>query len=121
MQLTITPLKVQGKKVYYFYLLVGAIILFVEIPSEDSILEAAQNILDSIPTWKKGKTYYKTVKTYSRPKEPQDGAPWHCRISQHGSEDATFDEFWKGLGENKAENEKEYNIYFKINTMLAEM
>lgn len=61
--------------------------------------------------WKKGKTFAKgKVLTLSRPKGPADGAPWHCRVSEHTEEDATFDEFWGKLGVNKAVNEKESDI-----------
>jgi len=90
-QLSITPLKIS------------------EIPSEETILALGNAVLDSAPTWKPGKTFQKnTVKTFSRPKGPQDGAPWHARLSEHTAADATFDEFWSKLGVNKAENEKEY-------------
>ena len=57
-------------------------------------------------SWKQGKTYqHNKVKTFSRSKGPKDGAGWYCRVSEHTKEDATFDEFWSKLGENKAENE----------------
>ena len=62
-------------------------------------------MLESTKSWKQGKTFNKVVKTSSRPKGPQDGAPWHCRVSEHPPEDATFDEFWSKLGEDKANNE----------------
>ena len=81
-----------------------------EIPSEDTIIALGKALLDSTVTWKKGKAYAKDkVLTLSRRKEPADGAPWHCRVSEHTKEDATFDEFWSKLGVNKAENEKEYD------------
>lgn len=84
-----------------------------DIPSEEAILVAARELLDSTNTWKQGKSYHKnTVKTYSRPKGPGDGAAWCCRVSEHTSADATFDEFWSKLGNDKAMNEKEYARYF---------
>lgn len=82
-----------------------------EIPPEDEILSAAREVLDSSTSWKQGKTFAKdTVKTYSRPKGPGDGAAWHCRVSEHDAKDATFEEFWSKLGKDKAENEKESAI-----------
>jgi len=80
-----------------------------EVPSEDAIITLAKEVLDSTVAWKKGKTFAKgKVLTLSRPKGPADEAPWHCRVSEHTKEDATFDEFWGKLGENKVANEKEY-------------
>ncbi|KIJ69332.1 hypothetical protein HYDPIDRAFT_80133, partial [Hydnomerulius pinastri MD-312] len=80
-----------------------------EIPSEEAIIAAGREVLASSVSWKKGKTFTKgNVLTLSAPKGPADGAPWHCRVSEHTKEDATFDEFWSKLGVNKAENEKEY-------------
>jgi len=77
-----------------------------DIPSEESILALANELIESTKTWKKGKSFAKnTVQTFSRPKGPDDGANWHCRLSEHTSDDATFDEFWSYLGENKAQNE----------------
>ena len=79
-----------------------------EIPSEESVIALGNALLDSTSSWKKGKSFQKkTVQTCSRPKGPQDGAPWHCRRSEHTAADATYDEFWSKLGVNKAENEKE--------------
>ena len=76
-----------------------------ELPSEETILALGEALLESTKSWKQGKTFNKVVKTSSRPKGPQDGAPWHCRVSEHAPEDATFDEFWSKLGEDKANNE----------------
>ncbi|KAK0451072.1 hypothetical protein EV421DRAFT_1209326 [Armillaria borealis] len=89
-KLTITPLKP------------------ADIPSEAAILSAGESLLKSTSSWKPGKTYHKTVKTYSRGKEAGDGAPWHYRVSEHAPAEATFDQMWAKLGTNKAENEKEY-------------
>ncbi len=72
------------------------------------MLAAARDLIETTTSWKEGKSYSKhTVRTFSRPKLQGDGAAWHCRVSEHGSEDATFDEFWSKLGVNKAENEKQ--------------
>ncbi|RDB22259.1 hypothetical protein Hypma_010594 [Hypsizygus marmoreus] len=89
-KLTITPLKP------------------VAIPSEETILTSARHLLEESTSWKQGKTYYKNVKTYHRPKGPGDGAPWHCRVSEHAADEATFDGMWAKLGTNKAVNEKEF-------------
>jgi len=90
-QLSVSPLKLQ------------------DIPPEDTIVTLGTELLDSTAGWKKGRILAKgKVLTLSRPKGPADGAPWHCRVSEHTREDATFDEFWSKLGANKAENEKEF-------------
>ncbi|PCH37857.1 hypothetical protein WOLCODRAFT_135882 [Wolfiporia cocos MD-104 SS10] len=103
-ELTITPVKIS------------------EIPAEETIISLGQALLDSTPSWKPGKTFQKgTVKTYSRPKGANDGAPWHCRVSEHTPEDATFDEFWSKLGVNKAENEKQYIPDIKKVTLIKQI
>ncbi|OCH93405.1 hypothetical protein OBBRIDRAFT_790279 [Obba rivulosa] len=80
-----------------------------EIPPEETIIKLGHELIESTTSWKQGKSFQKnTVKTSSRPKGPSDGAPWHCRVSEHTAEDATFDEFWSKLGHNKAENEMQY-------------
>uniref|UniRef100_A0A0W0FLB0 DUF3074 domain-containing protein n=1 Tax=Moniliophthora roreri TaxID=221103 RepID=A0A0W0FLB0_MONRR len=89
-KLTITPLKPS------------------DIPSEEVIFAAADELIETTTSWKAGKTYHKVVKTSSRPKQAGDGAPWHCRVSEHGPKDGTFDQFWDKLGRNKAENEQQY-------------
>jgi len=79
-----------------------------EVPSEDAILAAGKEILAASDSWKQGKTYQKVVKTctYSpSPKGGDGGTKWACRVSEHTHEDGTFDDFWSGLGTNKAENE----------------
>jgi len=90
-----------------------------DIPSQESILTAARELLDSLQSWKPGKIFHKNnVRTFSRPKGPADGAAWHCRVSEHTSEDATFDEFWSKLGVDKAVNEKEYIPNIKKVTLV---
>ncbi len=80
-----------------------------ELPSDEQVIAAAREVLEASTGWKKGKAYQKnTVRTYSRPKGPDDGAPWHCRVSEHAEAEATFDEFWSKIGTNHSENEKEY-------------
>lgn len=71
------------------------------------LLEVGRAVLKNSDNWKQGKSFINgTVRTYSRMKAPSDVAGWHCRVSEHTKEEATFDEFWRKLGENKAENEK---------------
>ncbi|KAJ3773579.1 hypothetical protein FB446DRAFT_527430 [Lentinula raphanica] len=79
-----------------------------DIPSEDAIFKAADSIIESCTTWKQGKTYHKVVKTYLRAKGADDGAPWHCRVSVHKPDEATFDQMWEKLGKDKANNEKQF-------------
>ena len=85
-------------------------ILSLDIPPEEKILEAARELINSSKSWKQNKAQYKGgVRVYSHGKGPNDGAPWFCRVSTHDKDDVTFDEFWKYLGNDKAENEKEYD------------
>lgn len=77
----------------------------IELPSEDQVVAAGKVLLESTTEWKKGKVYQKVVQTYNHAKGPNDGAPWHCRISEHEPQDATFDEFWSKLGIDHSENE----------------
>lgn len=69
------------------------------------MLAQGRALLESTHSWKQGKTFHKDVKTYSRPKASGEPAAWHCRVSEHAPEQATFDELWEKLGSNKGENE----------------
>jgi hypothetical protein len=82
----------------------------VELPSDEQVIAASREVLEASEGWKKGKAYEKkTVQTYSGPKGPDDGAPWHCRVSEHAPTQITFDEFWSKLGSsNHSDYEKEY-------------
>ncbi|KAJ7172313.1 hypothetical protein C8R46DRAFT_1085499 [Mycena filopes] len=77
------------------------------LPSDEDAMAAADALFESTKTWKEGKTI-KQVKTYSRAKGPDDGAAWHCRVSVHKPEEATFEQLWAKLGKDKAVNEKEF-------------
>jgi hypothetical protein len=81
-----------------------------ELPSDEQVIAAGREVLEATKGWKKGKAYEKkTVQTYTSPKGPGDGAPWHCRVSEHAPAQVTFDEFWSKLGSsNHSEYEKEY-------------
>lgn len=90
------------------FLLNGLPINSSEIPSEDAILAAGKGILAASDNWKQGKTYQEVVETYTyspNPKGGDGGTNWACRASEHTREDGTFEDFWGGLGTNKAENE----------------
>jgi hypothetical protein len=79
-----------------------------EIPSENVIISAGKDILAATENWKQGKTYHNLVKTSSQSssiKSEKGGVKWACRFSEHTHEEGTFDEFWSGLGTNKAGNE----------------
>lgn len=85
-----------------------------ELPSEETALAAAHALMTDTEKWKKGKKFdHGHVQTYSRAKGAGDGAGWHCRVSEHGPEDATFDEFWKNLGIEHSVREKEYVIFYE--------
>jgi len=80
-----------------------------EVPSEETILAVGRSVIDSIDSWKQGKSFHhNTVRTYSRPKGPADGAAWFSRVSEHDANDASLDEFWSKLGADKAENEMNF-------------
>lgn len=79
------------------------------------MVSAAKALFETLDSWKQGKTFSKSkgltpykIKISSRPKQPGDGAAWHARYSEHT--EGTFDDFWEGLGRNKAVNEQEYVI-----------
>ncbi|KAG6817788.1 hypothetical protein H0H87_003196 [Tephrocybe sp. NHM501043] len=91
------------------------------LPSEQTLITTATNLIESTSTWIQGKTFHYTVKTCHRPKGPIDGAPWHCRISEHAPTEATFDQFWAKLGEDKAINEKEFIPEIKEVTKIKEL
>ncbi|KAL0946697.1 hypothetical protein HGRIS_012884 [Hohenbuehelia grisea] len=91
-----------------------------DIPSEEEILSAAQALLDSTSEWKEGKAHH-GVRTLWHAKRAEDGAPWHCRVSEHTTEDATFDAFWAKLGTDKAKNEKEFIPDIKKVTLVKQI
>ncbi|KAI9509341.1 hypothetical protein F5148DRAFT_763905 [Russula earlei] len=93
-----------------------------ELPSDEHVIAAAREVLEATKGWKKGNAYEKkTVQTYSRQKGPGDGAPWHCRVSEHPPAEATFDEFWSKLGHSHAEHEKEYIEVVKKATLVKKV
>jgi len=89
-----------------------------ELPSEQAALAAARKLVESATEWKRGKTFDRgKVQAYSKPKGSGDGAGWHCRVSEHTPQEATFDEFWKYLGEEHAKHETEY-VFIALQTYL---
>ena len=103
-KLSIEPVKVTGQ----FIRVQGpnhTHALLTELPSPDSVLAEGRALLESTTGWKQGKTFHNVVKTFSRPKAAREPAGWYCRVSEHGSEDATFDELWEKLGVDKGNNE----------------
>lgn len=83
-------------------------LISAELPLEEKLIAQGHSVLETTDSWKQGKIHHKVVKTLSRPKFKGEIADWHCRVSEHGSEDATFDEFWSKLAENKGQNEVKY-------------
>lgn len=80
-----------------------------DIPPESTIITLGNELLASTESWKKGKTFGNgKVLTLRRPPAQGSESSWHCRVSRHNKDDATFDEFWSKLGVNKAENEKQF-------------
>jgi len=79
-----------------------------EIPSEEVIIEEGKKLIESTTSWTAGKTFFNSVQTCYRAKGDGDGAPWHCRISEHTPNEASFDIFWEKLSKDKPINEKEF-------------
>ncbi|KAG5649742.1 hypothetical protein H0H81_002211 [Sphagnurus paluster] len=79
-----------------------------DVPPHETLIDLAKKLIASTHSWKQGKTYYKNVKTSHHPATTPGGAPWHCRVSEHTKDEATFDELWDRLGKDKALNEKEF-------------
>jgi hypothetical protein len=77
-----------------------------EIPAESEIISEGIQLMTSTSSWVKGRTYFGHVQTLYRAKGAGDGAPWHCRISEHPKEEIDFDDLWHKLSVNKAANEK---------------
>ncbi|KAF8519474.1 hypothetical protein BU17DRAFT_65883 [Hysterangium stoloniferum] len=82
------------------------------LPTEQALIDAGKAILESINSFKEGKTFKSMkgqtpyrVKTSSKPKQSGNEAGWHARYSEHT--EFTFDQFWEGLGRNKATNEQQ--------------
>ncbi|KAF8503600.1 hypothetical protein F5888DRAFT_1008764 [Russula emetica] len=94
-----------------------------ELPSDEQVITASREVLEASKGWKKGKAYEKKiVQTYSSPKGPDDGAPWHCRVSEHVPTQITFDEFWSKLGcSNHSDYEKEYIEAVKKATLVKKI
>ncbi|KAG5644221.1 hypothetical protein DXG03_008816 [Asterophora parasitica] len=97
-----------------------------DIPPQQTIITAGRRLIDSTSTssWKQGKTYG-SVKTLSRPKtkngKGDEAETWHCRVSTHAPEEATFDAMWAGLAQNKAVNEKAYVYLSSLASFIPEL
>jgi hypothetical protein len=79
-----------------------------DLPSEEDILTAGRQVLDSLPTWKAAKTYHNgTVRTLHSPKQAGQDAAWHARLSEHPASQVTFDDLWDKLGKDKPEHEQQ--------------
>ncbi|KAI0345341.1 hypothetical protein BDW22DRAFT_1406051 [Trametopsis cervina] len=92
-----------------------------ELPPEEVLISQGRALIDGSASWHKGKTFYKTVQTSSRSKFKGEPANWHARVSEHGPEEATFDELWNKLGVNKGENEVNYVKEVKKATLVKQI
>ncbi|KAF8969642.1 hypothetical protein BDZ97DRAFT_211179 [Flammula alnicola] len=79
-----------------------------DIPPEEDIIAEGKQLIEATTSWKAGKTFFGVVHTSSRPKLQGDGAPWHCRTSEHKPDELTFDQLWDKLSHDKAENELQF-------------
>ncbi|KAI0093975.1 hypothetical protein BDY19DRAFT_289343 [Irpex rosettiformis] len=102
-QLGITPVKVDA------------------LPAEGVLINQGRALIDVSSNWQKNKTFHKVVQTYLRPKIKGEPANWWCRVSEHGQDEATFDEFWDKLGKNKGENEVNYVKVVKKATLIKQI
>lgn len=78
----------------------------LDIPSEESIIAAGRELIESTDSWQLKKTI-NNVKVVHKPATSTDGS-WFCRISEHSPEEVTYDQLWDKMARNKAQNEKEY-------------
>ncbi|KAI0028164.1 hypothetical protein K488DRAFT_59393, partial [Vararia minispora EC-137] len=93
-----------------------------ELPSTEAAIDAGRKLIESTAEWKRGKDYeHGIVRTFSKSKGVDDGAGWYCRVSEHGSDDATFEELWKYLGEEHARHENQYIKVVKKATLVKEI
>lgn len=91
-------------------------------PPESAIISLGRDILDSTGSWTEGRRYANgKILTLRRPKKRDDPESWYCRVSKHGPDDATFDEFWSKLGENKVENERQYITAIKKAVLVKQI
>lgn len=79
-----------------------------EIPSEEVIIAAGRELIESTDAWKVGKTYFTTVKTLSHSGGLTPVGNWHCRLSEHPPDQITFKQLWDKMAHDKAPNEKEF-------------
>ncbi|KIP12281.1 hypothetical protein PHLGIDRAFT_98205 [Phlebiopsis gigantea 11061_1 CR5-6] len=92
-----------------------------ELPPEDKLIAQAHSVLDTTDSWNQGKTYHNIVKTSSRAKFSGETANWHCRVSEHSPDEATFDDFWSRLAVNKGQNEMKYVSEIKKATLIKQI
>lgn len=85
-----------------------------EIPSEEVIIAAGRELIESTDTWKKGKTFA-GVKTLFH------SGDWHCRLSEHPPDQITFQQLWDKMAYDKASNEKEFTPILNKVTKVKEL
>ncbi|KAF7778530.1 hypothetical protein Agabi119p4_2875 [Agaricus bisporus var. burnettii] len=78
----------------------------IDIPSEESIIAAGRELIESTDSWQLKKTI-NNVKVVHKPATSTDGS-WFCRISEHSPEEVTYDQLWDKMARNKAQNEKDF-------------
>ncbi|KIO30655.1 hypothetical protein M407DRAFT_149287 [Tulasnella calospora MUT 4182] len=87
------------------------------IPSFDTCMQSARQIMADTANWTEGKTFNDgSCRTYI--KKIPSGPPWHMRVTRHGPQDGTFTDFWNALGSNHAENELQYIPELSKATMM---
>jgi hypothetical protein len=75
------------------------ILISTELPTDEAVITAAKELLATTTSWKRGKIYGKhAVQTSWRGADGPNEFSWHCRVSEHSREEATFDVMWDKLG-----------------------
>lgn len=79
------------------------------ISSEDDIIKIGREFAAASQKWDHTKDFEKgLVKGYAHAKDADDEEPWFCRVSEHSTDEISFDELWFALGTTKPEHEKKY-------------
>ncbi|KAF8202594.1 hypothetical protein K438DRAFT_1581005, partial [Mycena galopus ATCC 62051] len=88
-----------------------------EIPSDESIISAANSLIEDSLSWKLGKVYQNGLVQTAHAVLP-DNSSWHSRVSRHT---LPFDQFWAVLGHQWMPTKKAYIHEIKKVTLVEEL
>lgn len=77
-----------------------------DVPLPSEAVDSALQFMNTMGTWKKGKTYTPQGQTVETFHQRIDGDFWMARVSRH--KDVTFEQFKEGILENHTEKEVQY-------------